>query len=356
MIEPVRFTVRFHQTMSADGKIFGTLPAADQLIAFYRMMHLTRSFDQQAIALQRTGRLGTYASSLGQEAVATAIGFAMQPDDVLAPTYREHGAHIVRGISISEMLQYWGGDERGMACRQAKEDLPVCVPIATHCCHAAGVAYAMKLRQQRRAAVCVLGDGASSKGDFYEAMNAAGVWQLPLVFVINNNQWAISHRRDQQSAAQTLAQKAIAAGIDCEQVDGNDVVGCYQRMERAVSAARNGQGPYLLEALSYRLSDHTTADDASRYRSEKEVKKQWQYDPLLRLKRYLIAQGILTEQALMDLIQQCDEHLAQQVQQYLDTADPEPVSMFDYLYANMPASLARQRQTLLARYQEGDDG
>ena len=187
-------------------------------------MVLTRVFDKKAIALQRTGKMGTYPSSLGQEAISVAIGSVMQKDDVLFPYYREYGAQFLRGVTMTEIFQYWGGDERGMDYKGPQKDFPICVPIATHAPHAVGVAYAMKLRKEPRVAVFVCGDGATSKGDFYEAMNAAGLWKLPVVFVVNNNQWAISVRREIQTGCQTIAQKAIAAGFDGEQVDGNDIV------------------------------------------------------------------------------------------------------------------------------------
>src|SRR5690606_38354694 len=165
-----------------------------------------------------------------------------------------------------------GSNYRGPAAPM--QDFPICVPIATHAPHAVGVAYALKLRRERRVAVAALGDGATSKGDFYEALNGAGVWQLPLVFVIVNNQWAISVPRSAQSRAETLAQKAVAAGVPGEQVDGDDAVAVYDAMRRALAAARDGGGPRVVEALTYRLSDHTTADDAARYRPAHELEQR----------------------------------------------------------------------------------
>ncbi|MDN5848153.1 MAG: thiamine pyrophosphate-dependent enzyme, partial [Nitrococcus sp.] len=237
------------------------------LIAAYRAMTNARAFDRKAINLQRTGQLGTFASCLGEEAIAVAVGLAMRPEDVLLPMYRHHGAYLSRGVRIEELLAYWGGDERGMDFESVREDFPIAVPIATHAPHAVGVAYAFKYRREPRVAVCLLGDGATSKGDFYEAMNAAGTWDLPVVFVVCNNLWAISVPRKLQSRAQTLAQKAIAAGFDGEQVDGNDYIALRDRMDRALQRARSGEGPSLIEALTYRMGDHTTADDARRYRS-----------------------------------------------------------------------------------------
>ena len=329
------------------------LPDKAQLIDFYRGMLRTRLFDEKAIKLQRTGRLGTYASSLGQEAIGTALGAAMQTDDVLAPTYRDYAAQFSRGVSMSEVLLYWGGDERGMDYQQARQDLPICVPIASQATQAVGIAYAMFYRQQPRVCVCVIGDGGTSKGEFYEAINAAGVWQLPLVFVISNNQWAISLPRERQSAANTLAQKAVAAGLPGEQVDGNDVIACYERFSLAIEQARTGGGASVIEALSYRLSDHTTADDAARYRDTAELEKQWRYEPITRLKMFLQQQHQVCKAEFDDIRRLSQQEVEQQVQLYLDTPVAAAQSMFDFLYQDLPAALQEQR--LSVREAEVDD-
>ena len=190
---------------------------------------------------------------------------------MLVPYAREQGAQLLRGVTLTELFLYWGGDERGSDFGRPREDFPICVPVASHAPHAVGVALAFQLRNERRVAVCVSGDGGTSKGDFYEALNVAGAWRLPAVFVVTNNQWAISLPRSAQSAATTLAQKAIAAGFAGEQVDGNDVIAMRDAVHRALSHARDGAGPHLIEAITYRLSDHTTADNASRYRDDESV-------------------------------------------------------------------------------------
>jgi len=213
-----------------------------------------------------------------------------------------------------------------------------------------GVAYAMKLRRESRAAVCALGDGATSKGDFYEALNAAGAWKLPVVFVVANNQWAISVPRAKQSAAQTLAQKAIAAGIEGRQVDGNDVVAVRHAMDEALAQARSGAGPTLIEALTYRLSDHTTADDASRYRSPDELAEAWKLDPILRLRAHLMAGGAWDKAREDALLKECNEQVQAAAQAYLDTPPPTPDQMFAHLYAQLPVPLQKQRAAAL-----GDD-
>jgi 2-oxoisovalerate dehydrogenase E1 component alpha subunit len=316
-------------------------------VALYRAMVMARRFDAKAVALQRTGRLGTFASALGQEAVPVGIASAMLTEDVLLPSFREHGAQLWRGVSPVELFLYWGGDERGSDFAKAREDFPVCVPVGTHAPHAVGVALAFKLRCQKRVAVCVFGDGATSKGDVAEALNTAGVWQLPVVFVINNNRWAISVPLAQQTAAETLAQKAIAAGIEGEQVDGNDVIAVREAVSRALGKARSGGGPHLIEALTYRLGDHTTADDASRYRNGSEVSARWAEEPIARLRNYLVAEGMWGKADEEQLLAEITLTIERAAEAYLATPPQSPEAIFDFTYATLPRDLAEQRQAAL---------
>src|SRR5437899_6054019 len=250
-----RFEVRQRSYLAPDGTVLRPLPdfASDipKLLSLYRDMVLTRAFDLKAVSLQRTGRLGTYAVSLGQEAVAVGIASAMRQEDVLLPSYRDNGTLLWRGTKMEEILLFWGGDERGNRSSGPSHDFPFCIPVGSQAPHAAGVAYAFKLRKELRVAVCLFGDGATSKGNVWEAMNFAGVWRLPVVFVANNNQWAISVPLRLQTASETLAQKAIAAGFPGEQVDGNDIVAMRTAAEEAIAAARAGNGPRFIEALTY---------------------------------------------------------------------------------------------------------
>ncbi|MDX2321694.1 MAG: pyruvate dehydrogenase (acetyl-transferring) E1 component subunit alpha [Moritella sp.] len=329
--------------------------SSELLVEFYRWMLFTRTFDCKAIALQRTGRLGTYASCLGQEAVGAAIGKAMREEDVFIQAYRETAAGLIRGVKPEEILMYWGGDERGMDYQGPRQDMPCTIPIASQCCHAVGISYAMKLRKEPRVAVVVCGDGATSKGDFYESVNAAGVWQLPLVFIINNNQWAISLPRDEQSSCATLAQKAIAGGVSCEQVDGNDVIACYIKIKEAIERARNGDGPHLIETISYRLSDHTTADDASRYRNEEDVGEAWQKEPMTRLRTLLMSELLIDKAGIEQLEKECCDEIDAAVARYLAIQPASPTTMFEYLYETLPDhyldQLEQVRNTIL---QEGE--
>ncbi|MDH3228732.1 MAG: pyruvate dehydrogenase (acetyl-transferring) E1 component subunit alpha [Alphaproteobacteria bacterium] len=345
------FEIHYRRTLDPDGKVDGELPPfardRDALVALYRWMVLTRAFDAKAVALQRTGRLGTFASSIGQEAVNIGVADAMAPEDVLLPSFREHGAQLVRGVTMQEVLVYWGGDERGSDFAGPRQDFPVCIPVGTHAPHAAGAALAFKLRDEPRVAVCIFGDGATSRGDVYEAMNVAGAWTLPVVFIANNNQWAISVPRSTQTAAETLAQKAIAAGFDGLQVDGNDIIAVRQATAEALDKARAGNGPTLIEALTYRLGDHTTADDASRYRDDEEVGRHWKEEPVARLRSHLTAAHGWRKADEEALIAACAAEVESAVESYLAMPPEPPEAMFDWLYEELPAEIVRQRAAML---------
>jgi 2-oxoisovalerate dehydrogenase E1 component alpha subunit len=348
-IVAARFEIPFTQILDDEGECSTPLPpfAHDPtvLVDLYRIMVRARIFDKKAIALQRTGKMGTYAPINGQEAIATAIGHAMKPEDVFAPYYRDYAAQFQRGVKMSEILTYWGGDERGSQYESAAaaQDLPICVPIASQCLHAAGVAFAFKYRQQPRVAVVCIGDGGTSEGDFYEAMNVAGCWNLPIVFVINNNQWAISVHINQQTATQTLAQKAIAAGFEGVQVDGNDLLATRQVIGDAIEKARAGHGPTLVEALSYRLSDHTTADDATRYQPKDEVDQALVKEPIKRFRLFLEKQKLWDNAQEEALIQDVTRQVQEAVDEYL-ARPPQPMSSaFDYHFAELPDYLIEQR-------------
>lgn len=245
---------------------------------------------------------------------------------------------------MAEILAYWSGDERGNQFAANPEDLPIYVPLATQCLHAAGIASAFKLRNQPRVVIVVCGDGATSRGDFYEAINLAGVWQLPIVFVVNNNQWAISVPRTAQTNAATLAQKAIAGGFAGEQVDGNDVIAVKYALDNAIAKARAGSGPSLIEAITYRLCDHTTADDAKRYWDPQTVEQAWQEEPIKRLRQYLIKNKHWDETQEAHLQVECNQQIEQAVTEYMNLPPAKLTDMFDYLYASLPAIYLEQRR------------
>jgi 2-oxoisovalerate dehydrogenase E1 component alpha subunit len=342
------FEIRHHQFLDAEGRAAGALPdfAKDpaELLRMYRLMTLVRAFDAKAINLQRTGKLGTYASCLGHEATHVAVGAAMRPEDVLCPVYREYGSQLWRGVTMRNILLYWGGDERGNDFETPRHDFAWCVPIGSQTLHAAGAAMAFRIRGEKRCAVAYIGDGGTSEGAFYEAMNVAGARQLPVVFVIVNNQWAISVPIEEQTATKTLAQKAVAAGIPGVQVDGNDVIAVRHIVGEALATARRGEGPTVVEAVTYRLSDHTTADDASRYRRENEVKAAWRAEPLKRTKAYLMSIGAWDEAREEALQAECAREIDAAVEEYLQTPKQSTDAMFDYLFARLPRNILAQRE------------
>ncbi|MDP3705316.1 MAG: pyruvate dehydrogenase (acetyl-transferring) E1 component subunit alpha [Legionellaceae bacterium] len=342
-----KFEIPYIQILNAQAQVCAPLPAfADDktaLTQLYRTMVLTRVFDKKAIALQRTGKMGTYAPVTGQEAISTAIGHAMRKDDVFVPYYRDYAAQFQRGVKMSDILAYWGGDERGSQFDSVSRDLPICVPIASQCLHAAGVAFSFNYRSEDRVAVVCIGDGGTSEGDFYEAMNVAGAWKLPMVFIINNNQWAISVPISKQTATKTLAQKAIAAGFGGIQVDGNDILATRQVIGDAIDKARRGEGPTLVEAMSYRLSDHTTADDATRYQPQEDVQQAHPKEPISRFKLFLEQHIGWSQQQEDDLLTECGQEVQQAVDDYLNRPMQPVSSMFDYHYDTLPDYLIEQR-------------
>jgi len=353
------FEIQHHQFLDAQGRAIGPLPEftrnASEMVKMYRLMTLVRAFDTKAINLQRTGKLGTYASCLGHEATHVGVGAAMRADDVLVPVYREYGAQFWRGLKMSKVLLYWGGDERGSDFNACRHDFAWCVPIGSQALHAAGAAMAMKIRGEQRCAVTFIGDGGTSQGAFYEALNLAGARALPVVFVIVNNKWAISVPIESQTATRTLAQKAIAAGIPGVQVDGNDIVAVRHIVSEALATARRGGGPTVIEAVTYRLSDHTTADDASRYRRANEVKDAWRVEPLIRLRAHLVESKAWDDAKEEALKAEVARDVDAAVEEYLNTPKQSTDSMFDYLFARLPKSTREQRE-LARRYAASANG
>ena len=357
MKELHEFHVDSTRYLDEDGKPFGELPIqaknTDRVLAAYRNMVLARTLDSKAIALQRTGKCGTYPSVLGHEVIGTAIGQSMAKTDVFVPYYRDQATHILRGVSLKELLLYWGGDERGSAWNNCPEDLPIAVPIATQCGHAVGVAAAFRIRGDDRAVVCCIGDGGTSKGDFMESLNLAGAWHLPVVFVVINNQWAISTPRSLQSGAETIAQKAIGAGLPGHIVDGNGYFACAEALDNALKRAHDGKGASVIEAVTYRLGDHTTADDATRYRSAEELKQAWEKDGVKRLQSWLFNNGLWSPEQEKALQADAKKTIDEAVEAYLATEAEPPTAMLDYLFATLPAALQGQREQIANKYRGG---
>jgi len=335
--------------LAPDGTVDNDLmPELDpnSMVELYKNMVLLRAFDDKALKLQRQGRMGTWPPIKGQEAIQVSVALAMNDQDWLIPAFREQGVMVLRGVPAHLMYAYWRGDERGSAFPDGVRCFPIAVPVGSQWQHGAGVGLSLKLRDEKAAAVTFGGDGSTSEGDFHEALNIAGVYKSRTVFVVQNNQWAISIPLHQQTASDTIAQKAHAYGIPGLQVDGNDVFAVYVAVMEALERARGGEGPTLIEAVTYRLGDHTTADDATRYRSSEEVESWQERDPIPRLRRYLEGRGLWDESQQAVLDEEVETWVEQQVEKVesMEPADPEDI--FRFMYADMPPHLAEQMEQL----------
>jgi pyruvate dehydrogenase E1 component alpha subunit len=304
----------------------------DQIKNMYYWMVLTREFDIKALKLQRTGRMGTYASMMGQEATIIGSALAMRKQDWLFPSFRYNGGTFVRGVRMEQVYQYFGGDERGSKYDKGVQVFPICITVGEQPLHATGFAMGLKLQKKPGVVLTDLGDGGTSEGDFHEALNFAGVFKAPLVIICQNNKWAISVPVSRQTAAHTIAQKAVAYGIYGIQVDGNDIFAMYKATQEAIIRAEKGL-PTLIEADTFRMSDHTTSDDAKKYRDESVV-KEWEIkDPIRRLKLYMEKQKIWTNTDEEKLLLRVKTEVETAVKKY-ESIKPAPVSdMFDYQFA-----------------------
>lgn len=330
------------------------------LLSLHRWMLLGRRFDERMLILQRQGRIGTFAPIKGQEASNIGAAAALRDSDWMVVAFRESAAEAMRGRSMVDTLLYFGGYNEGGLVPPGSHNLPVAVPVGSQTLHAVGLGYGIQYRGKDDVAMVFFGDGATSQGDFYEAMNFAGVFQLPVIFMCQNNHWAISLPREQQTLSRTLAQKAIAAGIPGIQVDGNDVLAVYVAAKEAVDRARAGDGPTLIEAVTYRMSVHTTADDPTKYRQEEEVAAWEERDPIDRFQVYLKRKGLLDDEKLQSLEDEIDQQIRNAVREAEERMD-QPVDvleMFDHVYAEPHAYLLEQKQELAAELEakEGNHG
>jgi pyruvate dehydrogenase E1 component alpha subunit len=309
----------------------------------YEAMLLTRIADKIALKLQREGRMYTYASTLGQEAQVGA-GFAMEKDDLLFPSFREHGVLFVRGVPLDIFYQYWMGDERGS--KVSGNIFPMSVPVGTQTLHAVGAAYAFKYQKKKNAVVVFHGDGGTSEGDQMEAMNFAGVFKVPVVIICQNNQWAISVPREKQCAAGTLAQKSIAYGFEGLQVDGNDVFAVYLACKQALEKAREGKGPTFIEMYTYRVADHTTSDDAKRYRDPKEVEEWKNKDPIDRLRKYMKKKKWWSESYEKKINADLEKKINDAVKKSESVEPQPPTSIVDFIFEKLTPNLEEQRKEI----------
>jgi len=323
------------------------------LRTFYELMVRTRAADLKALKLQRQGRMGTYAPSLGHEAAHVGLASAMSRDDWFFPYFRDLGVFLTLGFPLADYYHFWMGNEAGMRIPDGLNIFPISIPVGSQIPHAVGAGLAAKRRKLGIAVLATHGDGATSEGDFHEGLNFAGVFHTPNVFVCLNNQFAISVPRSRQSAAATLAQKAIAYGFAGVQVDGNDVLGMFAATREALDIARGGGGPTLIEAYTYRMGDHTTSDDASRYRTEDEVKQWERRDPINRLRLYLTGRGLWDEAFEREVQARAADLVEKAVAEAEARPPATPGDIFAYTYATMPPALEAQLAELQATLTEG---
>ncbi|MGD1060614.1 MAG: pyruvate dehydrogenase (acetyl-transferring) E1 component subunit alpha [Methanomassiliicoccales archaeon] len=338
------------QVVDKDGKVVspGLEPSLDNefLVRSYRTMLLTRIGDEKAVRLQRQGRMGAYPSSRGQEASQIGPAMVLDRSDWLVWAFRELGALLWHGVPLHQQYLYWMGNEEGSRYAEGVNVTPSVVPVGSQIPHSVGIAYAFKFRGEKSVVLCYFGDGGSSEGDFHEALNFAGVFKTPNIFVCQNNQWAISLPREKQTAAKTIAQKAVAYGFPGIQVDGNDVLALYVAAREAKDRAKNGLGPTLIESYTYRMGDHTTSDDATRYRNKDELNYWLDRDPIKRFRIYLTNKGLWDDKKEKEAVSDCDRLVEEAVKQAENHPLPVLEDIFRYTYAEMNANLTEQLEAL----------
>jgi len=336
---------KMYRVLKPDGALEPgmTAPLGDEeVLALYKKILFIRLADQKALMLQRQGRLGTYAPCWGQEACQVGSAYVLKKGDWIFPAFRELGATLMMGIPLRSIFLYWMGNEVGSQAPEGIHVMPVAIPVGTQPLHAVGVGWGAKLRGERIVTLTYFGDGATSKGDFHEAMNLAGVFKTPTIFFCQNNQYAISVPRSRQTASATLAQKAIAYGFDGIQVDGNDLFAVYEATRQAVEKARNGGGPTFIEGVTFRFGPHTTADDPTKYRTEEEIEPWKPLDPIVRLRLYLKEKGLWNETVDAETNEEAGREIDQAVLEAESVVPPAPEDIFKYVFAEMTQPLREQ--------------
>ena len=318
------------------------------LLKLHKAVLLGRRFDERLLSLQRQGRIGTFPPVKGQEAAHLGAVALLRSSDWMVPSFRETPAELWRGRTMESVILYNNGFSEGSAIEAERNDLPISIPVASQVLHAVGLAWAIKYRKKDDVVMTFFGDGGTSEGDFHEGLNFAGVFQLPVIFICQNNHWAISIPLSKQTRSKTIAQKALAYGIHGIQVDGNDILAVYAAAEEAVHRARSGEGATLIECVTYRVAMHTTADDPKRYRTDKEVEKWIKKDPLVRFQKYLLSKELLTEEK----IEAIEKEVEKEIQDAVDRSEEKmkslgnPMDMFEHAYHELPPHLMDQREKL----------
>ncbi|MRX71837.1 pyruvate dehydrogenase (acetyl-transferring) E1 component subunit alpha [Bacillus lacus] len=340
------------QIMDANGRVVSEEHSSEvteeRVMKSLKEMIRIRMFDKKAISLQRQGRIGTYAPYEGQEASQAGSAMALKSGDWLFPTYRDHGAAMIFGHSLKNILLFWNGRNEGCVPPEGKKIFPPAIPIATQIPHAAGAALAEKMKGSDNAALCYFGDGATSEGDFHEGLNFASVFGAPVVYFNQNNQYAISVPLHKQMKSETIAQKAVAYSMPGVRVDGNDIFAVYFQTAKALSRARRGEGPTLIEALTWRYGAHTTADDPSKYRSQEDsAAKRLDTDPILRLERWLKNNGLYDENWFTQTEAEAADEIDAAIEEMESFPKGDPSVIFDYVFEKPTWTISKQKADYL---------
>ncbi|WP_422485510.1 pyruvate dehydrogenase (acetyl-transferring) E1 component subunit alpha [Gudongella sp. DL1XJH-153] len=335
-----------YQVLDPTGKIVleKDIPELDdeQLKYLYKTMLFTRTIDEKALSYQRQGRMLTYAPNLGQEAAQVGSAYSLEKEDWLAPAFRELGAWLVRGVPLKNIYLYWYGNEWGSHMPEGVRVLPISVPIASQMQHATGIGMANNIKNEKNVVLTYVGDGGTSHGDFHEALNFASVFKSPVVFIVQNNQYAISTSRKIQTMSENIALKATAYAMPGILVDGNDIFAMYNATKAAVDRARDGDGPTLIEAYTYRLGAHTTSDDPTKYRDDAEVEEWKKKDPILRFEEYLKGKNLIDDQWIDETKKELEKEVKETFESIEDKSDTVLEDIFKYHYEEMPAQLKDQ--------------
>ena len=339
---------KIQQVLTPAGEVVGAVPnlSSEELVGFYRWMVLGRAYSDQMVAMQRQGKMGTFAPLTGQEATSVGLAAPLETKDWLFASYRENISHLVKGVPLLALMKQWGGYIADNFPAELNAP-PFQIVLGSQMHHGVGVAQAIKYNNQPNVVLTVCGDGATSEGDFNEALNFAGVFKAPVVFVIQNNGWAISTPRHYQTAANFIADRGLGFGIPGCVVDGNDLLAVYQVVSEAVARARAGHGPTLIEAITYRLGAHTTADDPTKYRPSTEVERWTKRDPITRLRNFLLNCNMLTKAEDNALHETVKAEIQAAVEAYEALLPPSPDQQFSHLYAELTPRLRQQRADIL---------
>ncbi len=346
-----QFGINHVSILDKDGNVDDKLASGftkENISQMYYYMNLLRKFDEKLFKLQRSGKIGTYAQTKGQEASEIGSGLALKENDWFVPSFRELGIYLTRGTPKNLLVQAWNGDTRALGNPNHSRNLALSIPIGSQCLHAAGLAWASKIKKENDVTIVYFGEGATSEGDFHEALNFAGVFNLPVVFFCQRNGWSISTPTEKETKSETIAQKAIAYGFKGIQVDGNDVLAVNKVTSQALEKARSGDGPTLIESITYRMGDHTTSDNSLKYRTQQEIDEWTSKDPLTRLEKYITNNNILSEQEKQEIHTRIETEIKEAVDGGLEIQKPNPEQMFDDVFAQMPEMLKEQKEELMA--------